>query len=118
MALKPALRIIGRRLYEAASRSAHDQGLSPEDFALVGSYKESTDRIYLTLGTDHPVDDRRWYADTLQQIRQSFPDYPHITMHLGLVIRKVQNLDELYWDVASTEDEIDLTNYLCEQSRP
>ena len=85
----------------------------PDDYVLVGSYDEDTERISLTLGTDRSVDDRQWYAEILQEIRRSFPDSPQITMHVGLVIRRVQSLDETYWDAGGTEDEVDLTELLA-----
>jgi hypothetical protein len=112
MALKSALTFVTRRISKAVEGAAAKQGLARSDYALVGSLDERTDRISLTLGTDHPIDDHRLYADTFAEIRRMFPDQPHITMQIGLVIRKVRNLDAVYLDNAFAEDELDLTELL------
>lgn len=112
MAIKKSLRVIARRLSESVRKAALKQGIPRDQFALAGTYDEKTDRISLRLGTDHPVDERRWYADALQEIRRAFPEDPQITYHIGLVIRKVQSLEETYWDATDSEDEHDLTELL------
>jgi hypothetical protein len=112
MAIKSSLSLIARRISQAVRASTAAQGLAPGDFALVGSFDERTDRISLTLGTDRQVDERRLYSDTFLQIRRLFPEFPQITMHVGLVIRSVQNLDEVYLDFNGAEDELDLTEML------
>jgi hypothetical protein len=112
MAIKTSLRIIARRISDAVRRAASNQGLLPGDYALAGTYDEKTDRISLRLGTDRPIDERRWYADTIMEIRRSFPENPQITIHIGLVIRGVQSLEEIYWDLTDSEDEQDLTELL------
>jgi hypothetical protein len=66
----------------------------------------------LTLGADRPIDERQWYADLLQAFRQSFPGHPQLAMHIGLVVRQVQDLDEVYLANLKVEDEIDLTDLL------
>jgi hypothetical protein len=111
MAIKSSLRFISKRISDAVREATSKNGLAPGDYALVGSFDEASDRISLTLGTDHPVDDRRLYADTLAEIRRIFPDRPQITNQIGLVIRKVRNLEEVYLD-NTAEDEIDITELL------
>jgi hypothetical protein len=117
MALKPSLRFVAKRIAEAVERSAQGQGLAQGDYALAGTYDEKSDRISLTLGTDRKIDDRRWYADTLQEIRRAFPEAPQITMQIGIVVQKVTNLDEVYLNSMAAEDEFDLT-LLLERSGP
>jgi hypothetical protein len=108
MAIKTSLRLIAKRVSRAVQASSANQGLLPGDYALAGSYDENTDRISLTLGTDRTVDELRWYSDTIDEIRRAFPEFPQITMQIGLVIRKVRSLDDVYLDSVG-EDERDLT---------
>jgi len=110
MAIKTSLRIIARRLSEAVQKAALKQGIPPDDFALAGTYDEATDRIRLRLGTNHPVDERRLYADAFEEIRRALPEIPHITLYVSLVIHKVESLEEIYWDATNFEDEHDLTD--------
>lgn len=112
MALKSSLRLVVQRISEAVKRYASAQGWRKDDYALVGTFAEKSDRISLTLGTARQVDERQWYAGILQEIRKSFPEYPQITMHIGLVVRNVANLDEVYLDALVGEDEIDITEQL------
>src|SRR3954471_10910405 len=117
MAIKSSLRLIARRISEAVKEASARQGLAPGDYALAGTFDEKTDRIYLRLGTDRTIDQDRWYADTLQEIRKSFPDFNQITLHINLVVRKVQNLDEIYWDYGDGESELDMTEMLEQAKR-
>ena len=112
MALKSSLKFISKRISQAVQNSAALQGLAPGDYALAGSYDQPTERISLTLGTDRSIDEGRWYADTLDEIRRLFPEFPYLTMHVGIVVRKVANLDEVYIDYADADDEMDLTEML------
>ena len=109
MAIKTSLRPIVSRISEALRRSTTSQGMLPGDYAIIGSFDENTDRISLLLGTDQSIDSGQLYADSLQEIRRSFPEDPQFTMHVGLVIRKVQNVEEIYYDSIAGDDEIDLT---------
>jgi hypothetical protein len=109
MALKTSLRLIAKRIANAVKSYASNEGLPREGYALIGTFNEKTDQISLTFGTDRDIDERRWYAGILQEIRRSFPEYPQMTMFIGLVIRKVRNLDEIYMNTFAGEDEIDLT---------
>jgi hypothetical protein len=112
MALKSSLRLISKRISQAVQRSAAKQGLTSADFILLGSYDPESEYISLTLGTDHAIDDRRWYADTLDEIRRAFPDFTSFTMHIGLVIRKVANLDDTYAYHGVSDNELDLAEML------
>src|SRR4051812_26909196 len=112
MAIKTSLRLITRRISRAVRESAARLGLAPGDYALVGSYDKKSDRISLTFGTNRTIDEDRLYSDILQEIRKSFPESPQITMFVGLVIRRVQNLDDIYINSFSEEDEEDLTEML------
>lgn len=62
---------------------------------------------------DRSIDDRLLYGQIFREIHQTFPDFPEITMHIGLVIRRVGNLDDVYLDSAGGEDELDLTELLA-----
>src|SRR5437588_12083362 len=97
MALKPSISLISRRIALAVQKAAAAQSLASDDYTLIGSYDPETEQISLTLGTDHPIDERRLYADTLGEIRRAFPESPQFAMmHVGLVIRKVAKLDDAY----------------------
>ena len=111
MAVSPSLRYTARQIARAARKAALDQGLSPDDYVLVGSFDGDSGRISLTFGTAHSVDDRRLYADTFAELRQLSPDYPQMTMHLGLVIRKVNNLEDAYLEIGA-EGDLDITDML------
>jgi hypothetical protein len=112
MAIKTSLTIISSKISEAVRKASVKLGLTDYDYALAGTYDENSDRIRLRLGTKHPVDDRKWYADTLEEIRLALPETPHITFHVNLVIQKVKSLEETYWDLTDSEDERDLTDML------
>jgi hypothetical protein len=115
MAVKASLRLICQRISKAVRKATAAHGILPGDYALVGTFNERTDRISLTLLTDCSMDDRRLYADIIQEIRRSFPESPEFTMYIGLVIRNGRNLDEVYLDSGGAEDQVDLTGML-EQS--
>ena len=110
MAIKTSLRIIARRLSEAVRQAAMKQGIPPDDYALAGTYDGGTDRIYLRLGTNQSVDERRLYADALEEIRLALPEVPHITYYISLVIHQVESLEEIYWDATEPDAEHDLTD--------
>lgn len=112
MAIKTSLRIIARRLSEAVQKAAMRQGIPPDGIALAGTYDEAMDRIRLRLGTNHPVDERRLYADAFDEIRRALPEIPHITLYVSLVIHKVKSLEEIYWDATDSEEEYDFTELL------
>src|SRR4051794_10104331 len=98
MAIKTSLRPITKRIAQAVENAAANLGLRPEEYALAGSFDENTDRISLLLGTNRTLDELKLYTEILNEIRAAFPDDPYFTMHVGLVIRRVQNPDEVYWN--------------------
>ncbi|QEH33376.1 hypothetical protein OJF2_18770 [Aquisphaera giovannonii] len=112
MAIKTSLSLIARRISDSVRRAAARQGLAEGDYALAGIYYDDSDRISLRVGTDRQIDDRRWFADAMNEIRQAFPEDPTITYFIGLVVRKVKNLDEVYWDTSDSEDAQDMTELL------
>ena len=112
MALKTSLRPIARKIAKAVESYAVAQGWAKDDYVLVGTWDERTDRIRLVFGTDRRIDDRQWYAGIFQSIRQSFSDSPWVTKNIGLVVENVQNLDQVYLHFPSDDDELDLTDML------
>jgi hypothetical protein len=112
MALKTSVKAIARRIATAVASYAAQQGLSFEDYALVGSFDEQTERFSLTFGTDRAIDERQWYSGLLTAIRQAFPEHPQMTMHIGLVVQNVSNLDEMDAQNSLNANEIDLTDLL------
>lgn len=104
--------MVARKISQAVENAASAQGLAHGDYALVGFYDENTERISLTFGTDRPVDELRLYSEVFGEIRRLFPGAAQITMRIGLVIRKVRNLDEIYSEEAGAEDEVDITDLL------
>ncbi|MBV8233774.1 MAG: hypothetical protein JO329_27665 [Planctomycetaceae bacterium] len=109
MALKTSLRLIAKRIANAVKAYASNEGLPRGEYDLIRTYDNKNDQISLTFGTVRDIDERRWYAGILQEIRRSFPEYPQMTMFIGLVIREVRNPDEIYTNALVGEDEIDLT---------
>ena len=112
MALTTSMRFVAGRIARAVEEFAVAEGFAPGDYALVGSLDERTGRISLTLGTDRPIDEKRWYAGVLQSIRRAFNSTPEVMMYLGLVIQRVEGLDDLYASFLLGEDEVDLTELL------
>ena len=112
MALKTSLRPIARKIAEAVDSYASSQGWAKDDYALVGTWDEKTDRIRLVVGTDRQIDERQWYSGIVQAIRRSFSDSPWVTRNIGLVVENVQNLDQVYLHFPSDDDEVDLTDML------
>ena len=112
MAFKSSLRSVAQRISRAVRNSTSSQGLAPADYALAGSSDERTERISLTIGVDRQVDELRLYADTLREIRESFPESPQFTYHIGIVIRRVDDLDEIQFEPTAAEDEVDFTDLL------
>jgi hypothetical protein len=109
MAIKTSLRLMARTISTAVRNYSARQGLHPGDYALVGTFDERTDRIRLTFGTDRKIDEQEWYSGLLREIGQAFPEFPQITMFIGLVVETVGSLDEVYCNLIVGEDEIDLT---------
>jgi hypothetical protein len=113
MAIKTSVRPIARRIAEAVKLYLSSQGVPRSEYALVGAWDQKTDHIRLVLGTTHRnIDERRWYADILQALRQAFSDHPSIVMYIGLVVQNVRDLDDLYLRFPLSEDEEDLTELL------
>jgi hypothetical protein len=104
--------VIARTIARAVRSYASRHGLPPDDYALVGTFDEKTERIRLTFGTDRKIDELEWYSGLLEEIRRSFPSFPQITMNIGLVVKTVNNLDEIYLNHIVAEDESDLTELL------
>lgn len=112
MALKTPLRPIVKKIAHAVEAFAVREGIPTDDYAIVGSWNEKTGRIRLILGTDRRIDDRRWYAGIVESIRQTFADEPWVTRNIGLVVQNVQNLDDVYAQFPTDDDEVDLTDML------
>lgn len=112
MALKTSLRPLAKKIAEAVKKYAERQGFQTGDYALVGTWDERTDRISLVFGTNRQIDDRQWYSGIIQEIRKVFPRSPSITTNIGLVVEKVQSLDEVYYHFSGSEGETDLTEFL------
>jgi hypothetical protein len=112
MALKTSLRPIAKKIAEAVESYAASQGWAADDYALVGTWDEKTDRIRLVFGSDRQIDERQWYSGILQTIRRAFSENPWITRNIGLVVENVQNLDQVYLHFPSDDDEFDFTDML------
>jgi hypothetical protein len=116
MAIKSSLRIIAKRIAQAVQLALSNHKLSTDHYLLLGTYDERSERISLTLGVDQLVDEGRVYAEILDELRQEFREWPNFTMHIGLVIRQVSKLDEVYYDDSlgslNGDEEFDLTDML------
>jgi hypothetical protein len=112
MAIQTALRPVARRIAEPDRTFASSQGVPREDYNLLGAWDERTDHIRLFLGTTRQIEGRQWHAGIHQVLRQAFSDHPWIPMNIGLVVRNVRNLDDVYYNFPLAEDENDLTDLL------
>lgn len=114
MAVKAPMRPVLGRISREIVDYTRAQGLDRSEFALVGAWDERTDRISLVLGTTRPVDGSRWYADILARLRKSFEDVgqPWATWNIGLVIRRVRDLDRVYLEFRTSDEEEDVTGLL------
>jgi hypothetical protein len=108
--MRPVLGRVSREIVDYVRA----QGLDRSEFALVGAWNERTDRISLVLGTTRPVDGSRWYSEILSRLRESFDaaGQPWATWNIGLVIRSVRDLDQLYLGFRIADDEEDVTALL------
>lgn len=114
MAVKAPMRPVLKRISREIVDYARAQGLNRAEFALVGTWNERNDRIRLVLGTTRPIDGLKWYTDILARLRKSFADagQPWATWNIGLVIRWVRDLDQVYLDFKVADDEEDVTGLL------
>ena len=112
MAVKTSLRIIAKTIAKAVREYATRRGMPPDDYILLGTHDENTDRIRLTFGTTQKIDELEWYSGLLEEIRLAFPDFPHIVLYVGIVIKVVDNLNDLYGYSSLNGDEMtDLSEY-------
>ena len=109
MAFKSALSVFSRRIGQAVRKAADGFGLVPGHYALLGTYDEDSDRFTLTFRSDHPIDEKMVYSAILDEIRAAFPEFPHFAYHITLVIRTVQDLNELSFESLGGEQELDLS---------
>lgn len=114
MAVKAPMRPTLGRIARVIADYARVQGLDRSEFALVGSLNERTDRISLILGTTRSLDELRWYSGILENLRQDFGEIgrPWVTWNIGLVFRRVDDLERLYLNFVIGDDEEDVTGLL------
>jgi hypothetical protein len=112
VAIKTSLRLIARELSQAVEAAAKAQGLTPQDYALFGSFFENSEHISLRFLTTRPIDKRRLYSDTFDRIRRAFPRDPQVVLYTSLVVTVVGSEDEFYRDSLGSEDETDITPLL------
>jgi hypothetical protein len=112
MALKTSLRPIVRKITEAIAGFAASQGLSKDDYALVGTWDEKTDRISLVFGADRLIDEQQWYSGIFEAIRQAFATEPWRMRDIGLVVENVQILDDVYRQFSVDDDRYDVTDLI------
>lgn len=108
--MKPTLRRIAREIADYVAL----RGLRRNEIALVGAWSEHTGRISLVLGTTKDVDGSDWYSNILARLRESFSQAgdPYATWNVGLVIRTIEDEDQLYSSFRVTDDEEDVTDFL------
>ena len=104
--------LMARRIAGAIRQFAASEGFAPGDYAVVGSYDDAAEHIRLTVGTDRPVDDKRWHREIRGAIKAAFPDDRFLLQHIGLVVRQFPRIDDVYWDAALGEGEVDITDLL------
>jgi hypothetical protein len=112
VAIKAPLIPFVRTIADAIDKYASEQGFGKNDYAVVGTWDEKTDRISLIFGTDRQIDERQWYSGILRAIREALADYSWMTRNIGLVVENVRNLDEVYLESPVGEDEVELTELL------
>jgi|GEM_PF-1464403 len=114
MAVKAPMRPTLRRVSRVIADYARAHGLDRSEFALVGSCNERTDRISLILGTTRSIDEPRWYSEILENLRKDFEEIgrPWVTWNIGLVFRRVDDLERIYLNFLIGDDEEDVTGLL------
>ncbi len=112
MVTQAAVVLITRRIARAIRAYAASEGFSPGDYAVVGTFDAGSERLRLSIGSDRPMDRSRWFRGILDAIDSAFPDDPYVSQHVGIVIRQVARLDDVYWDAAIGEGEVDITDLL------
>ncbi len=114
MAVKAPMRPVLRRISREIVDYARAQGLHRSEFALVGAWNERTDRISLIVGTTRPIEGSKWYAEIMSRLRASFDaaGQPWATWNIGLVLRSVRDLDQVYLEFRIGDDEEDVTGLL------
>jgi len=114
MAVKAPMRPTLRRVSRVIADYARAQGLDRSELALVGSWNERTDRISLVLGTTRSLDELRWYSEILAGLRKSFEEIgrPWATWNIGLVFRRVDDLERVYLDFLIGDEDEDVTGLL------
>lgn len=111
MALDTSLRFVSRKIGQAVEIAAKNQNLSREDYFLFGTYDEDSDHISLDLKVGQRVNDHQLFSDIFQEIRRLLPDFVSITLKVGLVIRRIERLDDVDRDSLSA-GERDITDLL------
>jgi hypothetical protein len=116
VAITSSLRIIAKRIAQAVRLATLNLGITSDHYLLIGSYDEESGRISLTAGVDCPVDKSLLFAAIIRELRQEFSDSPGFVMQIGLVIRKVSKLDDVYYQDSlgslNGDEELDLTDML------
>lgn len=114
MAVKAPMRPTLGRISRVIADYARAQGLDRSEFALVGSCNDRTDRISLVLGTTRPLDELRWYSEILENLRRDFEEIgrPWVAWNIGLVFRRVDDLERVYLDFLIGDDDEDVTGLL------
>lgn len=112
MAFQTSLSRYSRALSGAIRRFAESEGWGPDEYAAVASFDPKSEFTYITVGSVRPVDSYRWHAGIKREIRETFGAQTSSGTQNVLVIRNLENLDQIHDHRYLDEDEIDLTDML------
>ena len=112
MEVKSPLKFLARRIGGVIRSFAARQGWNIVDYSIAGTFDEQTERFYLLVGSDRRLDERLWHSGIMNGIRQEFAEIPGITSRVVLVVRNVDRLDQVYYDMLVGDGEIDVTELL------
>ena len=111
MAVTTALSRNVRRMGLLIRQYAADAGVDRDHLAIAGILNRKTERIYLSVGTDQPIDHSEWYVGIQKALGQECGRIPSVA-HLGIVVRQVDDLDTIYERMTVDDDSLDLTDML------
>ena len=89
MAVQTSLRTVTRRIGDAIRSFVAGMGIDQSHVAIAASLDMENDRIYLVVGSDLPIESRRWHPGIRKAIRKAFEGTPDIDSRLVLVVRNV-----------------------------
>ena len=112
MATQVSLSLVARRIALGIRDFAVSENLNSYEYGVTGTYDAEAERIRLVVGSVRPLDPNRWHPQIREAIKRAFPEDPYMIDHIGLVVRQVPDVDDLYWKMGIGDGEVDITDML------